>query len=262
MEASTFFVAVPVLLLGFVPSEVPAPVWALLAASAVTHSVYAYSLSRSYAHGDLSLVYPIVRSTPAFVPLIAVPLLGEVVSPIGGAGIVLVVASLWLVQRGGDAVRLEARAFVSRGALLAVLTLLVTVVYSIVDKQAMARLGEAPWTGAAPRALVYLALLYVSYLPLFAMLARRSVGVRDVAAAFRERPWLPIAAAACDIGSYGLILHALQTAPVSYVVAARQASVLFVIGFALVLLRERPGRVRMLGAALNVAGVALIAIGD
>jgi drug/metabolite transporter (DMT)-like permease len=259
MEATTLFVAAPILLFGFEPREVPAPVWGLLAASAVTHSVYAYTLSRSYAHAELSLAYPIIRSTPAFVPFVAVPLLGEHVSPLGAAGIGLVVASLWAVQMGG---RFEARALLTRGALLAWLTLGVTVIYSIVDKQAMARLGATPWSGRAPRSLVYLALLYASYLPLFVLLARRSVGVRHVAAAFRRRPWRPVAAAACDVLSYSLVLRALQTAPVSYVVAVRQASVLFALGLALVLLRERPGPVRLLGGALNVAGVALIALGS
>lgn len=269
METSTFFVVAPVLLFGFHPSEVPVPVWWLLAASACTHAVYAYSLSRSYVHAELSLAYPIIRSTPAFVPFVAVPLLGETVSFTGALGIALVVGSLWAVQLGGTRGRAAARgrpaagAFASRGAVLAYVTLAVTVAYSIVDKEAMARLGQAtPWTGAAPRALVYLALLYLTYLPLFVVLARRSVGVGDVAAVFRERPWRPVAAALADVASYGLILHALQTAPVSYVVAARQSSVLFVLLLALMLLRERPGPVRLAGAALNVAGVTLVAVGS
>ena len=42
-------------------------------------------MSRAYEHGDLSLVYPIARSTPAFLPLVAVPLFGEVLHPLGAA---------------------------------------------------------------------------------------------------------------------------------------------------------------------------------
>ena len=44
-------------------------------------------MSRAYQHGDLTLVYPITRSTPAFLPLIAVPLIGESIS-VGGAIVV------------------------------------------------------------------------------------------------------------------------------------------------------------------------------
>ena len=57
-------------------------------------------MSLAFEHGDLTLVYPIVRSTPAVLPFIAVPLLGERISAIGGAGIATVVGGLWLVQLG------------------------------------------------------------------------------------------------------------------------------------------------------------------
>jgi uncharacterized membrane protein len=63
-----------------------------------------------------------------------------------------------------------------------------------------------------------------------------------------------------SLGSYALILHALKTASVSYVTAVRQSSVVFAAILSLVILRERPTRPRILGAVLNVAGVAIIAL--
>jgi uncharacterized membrane protein len=59
--------------------------------------------------------------------------------------------------------------------------------------------------------------------------------------------------------SYSLILRALETSPVSYVVAVRQSSVLFAVALSALWLRERPGRPRVLGAVATVLGVALIA---
>jgi drug/metabolite transporter (DMT)-like permease len=56
------------------------------------------------------------------------------------------------------------------------------------------------------------------------------------------------------------VLQALATAPASYVVAVRQASVLFALLLGVLRLRERPGRPRVLGALATVAGVALIAL--
>jgi uncharacterized membrane protein len=47
---------------------------------------------------------------------------------------------------------------------------------------------------------------------------------------------------------------------VSYVVAARQASVVFVVGFGIAWLRERPGPARLAGVVATVAGVVLIAV--
>jgi drug/metabolite transporter (DMT)-like permease len=60
--------------------------------------------------------------------------------------------------------------------------------------------------------------------------------------------------------SYALILQALRTAPVSYVTAVRQTSVLFAVILGTTWLLERPGRLRLIGAAATVAGVALIAL--
>ena len=66
-------------------------------------------------------------------------------------------------------------------------------------------------------------------------------------------------AAGVSFASYGLILQALTTAPVSYVVATRQSSVLFAIAIGAVRWRERPSRLRLLGAFATIAGVALVA---
>ena len=50
-----------------------------------------------------------------------------------------------------------------------------------------------------------------------------------------------------------------ELAPVSYVVAVRQTSVLFALVLGTLWLGERPGWSRVLGGAATVAGVALIA---
>ena len=61
--------------------------------------------------------------------------------------------------------------------------------------------------------------------------------------------------------SYALILEALRTAPVSYVAAMRQTSVLFAVALGMVWLHERPGWLRIAGAVATAAGVALISAG-
>ena len=94
MEAVSLALFVPILLLGFDPFEVPTAVWGLVLVSAFVHALYSWWLSSAYERSELSLVYPIVRSTPALVPLVAVPLLGESLSVAGALGIALVVLSL------------------------------------------------------------------------------------------------------------------------------------------------------------------------
>ncbi|UCE85988.1 MAG: EamA family transporter [Deltaproteobacteria bacterium] len=257
MEVVSLLLFVPILALGFDPREVPPAVWALVLASALIHAFYAFLLSRAYAHTELSIAYPIVRSTPAFVPFVAVPLLGESVSPLGALGIALVVLSLWAVTADG---RFDARAFRSRGARLAYLTLLTTVGYSLVDKEAMRILGEAPWSSRVPPSVAYLTLMFVLYLPCFMLLARGTASAAEVAHVLRTRTASVAGAALVAFVSYVLVLRAMETAPVSYITAVRQSSVLFALAIGVLALREPPRRLRLLGGLANVAGVALIGL--
>ncbi len=229
--------------------------WWLIGASSVAHFAYQVFLSQAYLRGDLSVVYPIARSTPAFVAIIAVPLLGDEVSLAGGAGIGVVVFGMWLVHTRG---RLRWSALVAPGAGFAYLTLAATVVYSILDKEVMVRFRGLG--GDLPPALVYFFILQATHGVLFVSYAVTQVPGAELRAIMRERGrHLVVGSFAC-ISSYVLILHALETASVSYVTAVRQSSVLFAAIIGIVTLGERPGRARIIGTAAIVAGVAMIAL--
>lgn len=251
---------VPLALAGIAPfvefGEIPRAAWMLLAATGVVHAAYLYWMSRAYEHGDLSLVYPIARSTPAFLPFVAVPLLGESLRPGGVLGIAVVVAGIWLVH-GVGRWRLELLA--QPAARFAFLTLFATVAYSLIDKTAMARLAGARWSSPVPRAIVYSLLLSLAHLICFAPLVARARGLGAIRDLARSEFGKATAATLISFGSYTLILKALETGLVSYVVAVRQSSVLFAVLLGVLLLHERPGRERTIGAAATVVGVALIA---
>ncbi len=231
--------------------------WACLAATTLCHTAYFWWMSRAYEHGELTLVYPIARSTPAFLPLVAVPLLGERLTVVGALGIGIVVAGMWLVQAGAG---LRWRAFGGPAARYALLTLAATVGYSLLDKRAMVELATHPWTSPIPRALAWNLLLWSASGSLFAALVAGRRGARALGRAARADLARPTLAALVSLASYSLVLEALATAPASYVVAVRQASVLFALLLGVLRLHERPGRPRILGAAATVAGVALIAL--
>jgi drug/metabolite transporter (DMT)-like permease len=237
--------------------EVPPVAWTCLAATTLCHTGYFWWMSRAFEHGDLSLVYPITRSTPAFLPLVAVPLLGERLSAAGALGIGIVVAGMWLVQAGAE---LRWRAFAEPAARYAYLTLATTVGYSLLDKRAMAELAAHPWTSAVPRALFWNLLLWSASGCVFCALVARRRGGRALLAAARGGLAGPTRAALVSLVGYSLVLEALATSPASYVVAVRQSSVLFALLLGVLRLRERPGRPRLLGALATVSGVALIAI--
>lgn len=248
--------------------ELPGSIWALAAGTGVAHGLYFYWLSRALAAGELSVVYPIARSAPAFVPLVAVPLLGESVSALGALGIAVVVAGMWAVQLdagsavepGGDGgPSFWRRLLVAPGAGWAWLTLAASVGYSLVDKMAMTQLGALPWRGAVPPAVAWYVILCAAGMLVFTPLALRHVPPRALAEQARREGRAALLASLVGFVGYGLILHALRTAPVSYVVAARQASVLFAVALGALRLRERPTRLRLAGALATVVGVALVA---
>ncbi len=244
--------------------EVPPLAWACLAATTLCHTGYFWWMSRAYEQGELTLVYPIARSTPAFLPFLAVPLLGERISAGGALGIAIVVAGMWLVQAGSalqpGGAGLRWQAFAEPAVRYALLTLAATVGYSLLDKKAMVELAAHPWTSAVPRALAWNLLLWSASGSLFAVFVVRLRGARALLAAAREDLVAPTLAALVSLVGYTLVLEALATAPASYVVAVRQSSVLFALLLGVLRLRERPGRPRILGALATVAGVVLIAL--
>jgi len=255
------WLAFSLVLVGLAPwidlQALPGEVRWLLAGAGVAHGVYFYWLSRAFEHGDLSLVYPIVRSTPAVLPLFAIPLLGEVPSPGGVLGIAGVVVGIWLVQGSG---RLHARDFGAIGLRFAYLSLAATVAYSLIDKQAMTLIADRPPAGPLPWAFVYMLLLSALSGGVLLPLALRARGLSALRRAGRGLFGRAALAAAVSGLSYGLCLMALETSDASYVVAVRQSSVLFAAILAVPILGERIGLRRALGAIATVTGVAVIAL--
>jgi uncharacterized membrane protein len=250
--------SVTVLVLPLVPLAVWAsPVALWIAWSSVLHGLSFIVLARAYERGDLSLVYPISRSTPALVPLFAVPWLGERLSLIGVFGIVLTLIGMWLVQTGGS---LRKAALYDRASVWAYLLLLITTGFSIVDKQIMRQLSALPWDGVMPRAVVAYLVPVLGAAVVALPYALKTVGMPKLRSVLRARAAWIAAAAFATFVSYALVLEALRTAPVSYVVAVRQCSVLFAVALAVWALREQPTRGRVLGALGTVTGVAVIAL--
>jgi drug/metabolite transporter (DMT)-like permease len=237
-------------------SAIPSAVWWLLLITGPTHALYIYWMSRAYELGDLSLVYPIARSTPAFMPLVAVPLLGETLHPVGALGIAVVVGGIWLVHAGQGLRWLTLAEPASRFAFL---TLAATVAYSLIDKAAMSNLAAAEWPSPLPRAIAYSLLLTAAHAISLAPLVLRARGARAMRDTARREIGRATLAAAISFVGYTLILRALETSLVSYVVAVRQSSVLFAVALGVFWLGERPSRARVLGATATVIGVVLIA---
>jgi len=257
LQALPFVPVVLALLVGADLGVVPGEAWRMLAVSCVIHGAYVLWMSQALERAELSVVYPIMRSTPAFLPLLAVPLLGERLSAQGVAGIAVVVAGMWLVHTRGQ---VSWASFVRPGTGFAYLVLLATVAYSITDKAAMAALDGVAWREPVPRSLFYFLVLSVGHASCVAPIVLRRTGPRALWALGRAEWRRILLATAGTTGSYTLILEALRHAPVSYVATVRQSSVLFAVVIGALWLKEAPTRPGVLGALLTVIGVALVSL--
>jgi drug/metabolite transporter (DMT)-like permease len=91
---------------------------------------------------------------------------------------------------------------------------------------------------------------------------RRGPQGRQALVAYARQRW-PVAAmgGAASIGSYAIALWAMTRAPVASVAALRETSVLFATVLGTLMLKERFGVQRALGAAVIVAGVMALRLG-
>src|SRR2546426_630130 len=204
-------VLLPVGLLALPGERIPAAAVPFVVATIAIHAVYFYALGRAYRHGDFSRVYPIARGLGvALVPMVALMVFGERLSPLGTAGIALVVAGvaglhLTAPWRGG------ARPPASgAGTAWALLTGLLIASYSIVDKAGVARLHPLPYIGLMG--------LGMSALLVPVVLHDRAALARE----WRENWQTIVVASAMNLTSYLLVLFAFRLSQVGYVVAARE----------------------------------------
>ena len=227
----------------------------LILVSGLIHFLYWYFLAKSLENGDLSLVYPIMRSSPAVVLLFSCTLLGERVSPLGAAGIVLVALGVYCInmQRLSWAELARPLVAVRRDPATgyALLTLLTVAAYSLVDKVAVGRMPPVVFAFIYP---------WVS-LVLFSIYLRRvkSAGQWHGEWTAHRRPIL--VCGVLSIFGYLLILIAFTIERVSYIVGLRQLSIVFAVLLGGQLLKEKHKAIRVGASLVIFLGAYLIALG-
>jgi len=224
---------------------------ALMFASGMIHTFYFLLLDRAYrSGGDLSIVYPLARSTgPLITIVVAVMLLGERPGPTAIAGALLIGASALLLTGNPFAWhKSEARHAVG----FALLTGCVIAGYTIFDKASVAAWLIPP-------------LLYDWGCNLFRVCVlvpfTRHRAPGSIAAAWRERKGAVIAIALGSPLSYILVLTAMVFTPVSLVAPAREVSILFAALMGAHFLQEGDLARRVVAAIGMVLGISGLALG-
>lgn len=239
----------------------PGGLWLWIGMSGLLHGAYILSLSQAYNTTDISYVYPIARSAPVFVPAFAWFLLGERLGWASLLAIAIILLAVYMLHFQGQLLagwRTLWNAVLHEDLRWSFITLGLVVAYSLVDKQGMVLFHRhSPDTALANGLMFFFleAMVGFTLCNLFLFVRHPAGEILNVWSAERGKGLL---AGLATVGSYGLICVVLQLEPVSQVVAVRQTSVLMVVLWGVLRLKEPFGTQRILAAGLTVLGVALI----
>jgi drug/metabolite transporter (DMT)-like permease len=218
--------------------EAAAVPWIVL--SAALELVYFLLLTAAYRDSDLSLVYPIARGVAPVFVLVGSLIAGATLGVLQALGVVLVGMGVLMV-RGAS------RSADRQGVLLALAIAGTIAGYTLADNEGIEHAS----------AIAYLELVLAPV----AVALIAAYAVTGQAAALRAAIGpTAFAAGLASFGAYALALAALSLASAASVAAVRETSVLFAVALGAAVLRERVTPRRAVGAALVVAGVALVAL--
>jgi drug/metabolite transporter (DMT)-like permease len=227
---------------------VPVPdagAWPFIVLSVVVHGFYYAGLVNSYRFGDLSQVYPIGRgSSPLIIALGAWAFAGEAMSGLEWLGIAIACAGIMSLAAPGGLPRDEEIKAIG----FALATAITIALYSLADGIGVRR---------AENALSYIMwLLALDAVPV--LLAGLWLRRGRVVASFRPHLALAAAGGLLSALGYGIVIWAMERAPLAHVSALRETSVILAAIIGATLMGEQFGRRRILAAVLVAGGNALL----
>ncbi len=245
---------------------IPTTVWLFVAMSGFFLAAYMATLAGAYRNGDISIVYPIVRSLPVIFVFTATLVLGKghEISWLLLLGIILVATGCMVLpmKSFGD---FRFRNYQNICCLLALLSAIGVAGYTIVDDEALRRLRELAGTPFKPieGTLVYMALEGISCSIWQGAFMLFIPGEKKHMIEVIKRS--KSAAAITGIGiylTYGLVLASMNyVTNVSYVAAFRQLSIVLGAIFGMTLLSEPRYFPKAMGIIAIFLGLILTGIG-
>ncbi len=216
-----------------------------LAASSVLHAFYFTLLTGAYRKADLSFVYPYARGVGTVIAVVGGLLFFlETPSALGWAGIALTVLATFMEALFGG----RSRKGISReGRGLTLLTGLAIAGYLLVDKFGVAHVAAVPYLG-------------LLFLGCAVLLAPRLLAGGRAREEWKRSKKNILAAAFFLFSGYVVILLAMESSPVSYVVAARATGIIASGLAGMFFFSEEVSRARWAAIALIAAGVACIGL--
>lgn len=231
------------LIMPFVSAPAPAS-WPAIACSTLFHYFYTTFLYQAYRFGDLSQVYPLARGLAPVLVAIGAALFGrEILSLPAIIGVVITsfgIASIAFFQKSSLRNNPTALFFaIGTGAIIAG--------YTVADGIGV-RLSNSPFG--------YIAWLFFLEFPVVLFVFYRR---RGRLGALLRREWKHFAGTGISsVFAYGIVIFAVNFAPMAAVSALRESSVIMAALIGTVFLGERPWQQRVAAAVVVAGGVAMI----
>lgn len=236
-----------------VPEVRPDFYWSITVAS-LLDAVAVTMLIRSISSGDLSDAYPLVALTPVFLIGTSFAIVGELPSPLGIVGIIVIVIGSYLMRvEGTQTSALEPFKLLFRhpGARYMILTAFLFSLLGPLFKTAM---------GSSSAALSLTVSQWLSFLWLSILHGFRGTLTQTVQQ-LRSRFWLLMAIGIINFLQAIFMFLAFRLAFVAYAASVKRLEILFTVLFSYLAFKERRAlRGAAVGAVLFV-GVVLIALG-
>lgn len=215
----------------------------LLLATGIFHAVYGFVLTFTYKNGDISTLYPIVRGSGIVgAILLSIIVLREQLSTVSGIGVLTVISGIGILSYRRNRIATS-----PKGIFLALVCGALIMSYTIFDKLLVAEIHPIPVMAASQIISVLMFLPYV--------LTQRKSEMRLTLKTLLK-PVILISIIATS--SYLIILYVMQIAPVSRIVAVREASVVFGAMAGYIILKEDFSKTRLIGVVFVMIGIILV----
>jgi len=217
-------------------------VWWPVIASAAIHVVYIAALAHAYNVGDFSVTYPIARGTGALLAAVAgVLFVNDSLSLLSAIGIAIAIAGIYVLAGRADTQHVRAGLIVA-----------VTIgAYSVIDGYGSRETGGN----------LYPLVLFVSVGVFLTIVGIARGRTRDMVRALTTSTPKFVLAGSASVLTYWMVLLAMQRAPVGYVTALRESSVVIVALVGTRYLGESDAKRRISAAGIVVAGLVVLIAG-
>ncbi|WP_420603785.1 EamA family transporter [Flagellimonas sp.] len=250
--AETAIFAIPAIYFFTVSDFKVSFLWLIHVAALITFFNY-FFLSSAYKYGDLSLVYPVSRSSIIFLPVLAYFFIGETVDTVGIVAIVLIILGTFIMHLDSfdkKGVRSILSNIGNKGSVYALLAALAVAGYTLWDKVSVTKME--------PFLYFYLYTLVIAvFYNLFASFKFSKLEVKS--------EWQKNRSKIIQVGffnsfTYILVLTALTMSKATYVGGLRQLSIVVGAFLGYKLLNENLSKPKIAGILISIIGGSLIYI--